>query len=43
MGYKTILVHCDASKGIAGRLDAALELGERFDAHVVGLHVAAPF
>ena len=43
MGYKTILVHCDASKGIAGRLDAALELGERFDAHVVGLHVRRRF
>jgi nucleotide-binding universal stress UspA family protein len=43
MGYKTILVHCDASKGIAGRLDAALELGQRFDAHVVGLHVRRRF
>jgi nucleotide-binding universal stress UspA family protein len=43
MGYKTILVHCDASKGMAGRLDAALEMGKRFDAHVVGLHVRRRF
>ena len=43
MGYKTILVHCDASKGIAGRLELALELGKQFDAHVVGLHVRRRF
>ena len=43
MGYKTILVHCDASKGIAGRLEVALELGKRFDAHVLGLHIRRRF
>jgi len=43
MGYKTILVHCDASKGTAVRLEAALELGQRFDAHVVGLHIRRRF
>ena len=43
MGYKTILVHCDASRGTAGRLRIALDLAHRFDAHVIGLHVRHAF
>ena len=43
MGYKTILVHCDAGRGTAARLKIALDLGQRFDAHVIGLHVRQAF
>jgi nucleotide-binding universal stress UspA family protein len=43
MGYKTILVYCDAGRGTAARLKVALGLAERFDAHVVGLHVRQAF
>ena len=43
MGYKTILVHCDAGRGTAGRLRIALDLADRFDAHVIGLHVRHMF
>ena len=43
MGYKTILVHCDASRAGPGRLKVAADLARRFDAHVVGLHVQQPF
>jgi nucleotide-binding universal stress UspA family protein len=43
MGYKTILVHCDAGKTTRGRVAIAAELAERFDAHVVGLHVRQRF
>jgi nucleotide-binding universal stress UspA family protein len=43
MGYKTVLVHSDASRGSAVRLKIALELADRFDAHVVGLHVRQAF
>lgn len=43
MGYKTILVHCDASRGNAARLKIARELAERFEAHVVGVHVRQAF
>ena len=39
MGYKTILVHCDAGRGTTERLKIALDMGQRFDAHVIGLHV----
>jgi nucleotide-binding universal stress UspA family protein len=42
MSYKTILVHCDASPKLSQRLRVAVELAERFDAHLVGLHVQAP-
>ena len=42
MGYKTILVHCDASRGTANRLRIALDLADRFDSHVIGLHVREP-
>jgi nucleotide-binding universal stress UspA family protein len=43
MGYKTILVHCDASRGTAGRLRIAVDLADRFGGHVVGLHVRQAF
>jgi len=43
MGFKTILVHCDAGRGTAARLKLALGLADRFDAHVIGLHVRQAF
>jgi nucleotide-binding universal stress UspA family protein len=43
MGYKTILVHCDAGRATAERLKIALDMGQRFDAHVIGLHVRQAF
>lgn len=42
MTYKTILVHCDASKSAAARIEVAATLAERHQAHLVGLH-ARPF
>lgn len=42
MGYKTILVHCDASKSVSYRLEVAVELAQRFDAHLVGFHARRP-
>ncbi|MFI4998304.1 MAG: universal stress protein [Reyranellales bacterium] len=43
MSYKTILVHCDASKTVSHRLDVAAELAVRFGAHLVGFHARPPF
>jgi nucleotide-binding universal stress UspA family protein len=43
MGYKTILVHCDASKSVSHRLGVAADLAQRFDARLVGLRVCRPF
>jgi nucleotide-binding universal stress UspA family protein len=43
MAYKTILVHCDASRGTAGRLRIAADLADRFGGHVIGLHVRRAF
>ena len=43
MSYKTILVHCDASPKLAQRLDVAVELAQGHGAHLVGVHVQAPF
>jgi hypothetical protein len=43
MSYRTILVHCDASKSVWHRLNAAADLAERFGAHLVGLHLRQPF
>jgi len=43
MGYKTILVHCDASRSVAGRLAAAADVAQRFEARLVGLHAREPF
>ncbi|MBS0517560.1 MAG: universal stress protein [Proteobacteria bacterium] len=43
MGYKVILVHCDAGKTAASRIAVAVDLATRFDAHVVGLYVRTRF
>jgi nucleotide-binding universal stress UspA family protein len=43
MGYKTVLVHCDAGRGTAARLKLAAGLADRFDSHVIGLHVRQAF
>ena len=43
MSYKTILVHCDASKSVSHRLGLAVDLAQRFGARLVGLHVRQPF
>jgi nucleotide-binding universal stress UspA family protein len=43
MSYKTILVHCDASPKLAHRLGVAVDLAQRHDAHLVGVHVQAHF
>lgn len=43
MSYKTILVHCDASRGVGSRLAVAAEVVQRFDARLVGLHAREPF
>jgi nucleotide-binding universal stress UspA family protein len=40
--YKTILVHCDSSPWLLQRLQIAVKLALRFDAHLVGLHIQAP-
>ena len=36
--YKTILVHLDTGKRCPIRLELAIRLARRFDAHLVGLH-----
>ena len=38
MSYKTILVHVDAGDRWPARLDVAIPLARRFDAHLVGLY-----
>ena len=43
MSYKTILVHCDAGRSTHVRLKVALDLADRFDAHLIGLHVREAF
>lgn len=43
MGYKTILVHCDADPRVAHRLAIAVELAKRHGAHLVGVHIQEPF
>lgn len=43
MAYKTILVHCDASRSVGARIDMAVGLAERYQAHLVGLHARPPF
>ncbi|WP_028222409.1 universal stress protein [Paraburkholderia oxyphila] len=42
MCYKTLLVHLDDSQRCVVRLALALELAERFDAHLVGLYLPMP-
>jgi nucleotide-binding universal stress UspA family protein len=43
MSYKTILVHCDASKTASQQMAVATQLTERFGAHLIGLHARRPF
>lgn len=43
MSYKTILVHCDASRSVGGRLAVAAEVAQKFEARLVGLHAREPF
>jgi nucleotide-binding universal stress UspA family protein len=43
MSCKTILVHCDAGRSVAARLDVAVGLAERYQAHLIGLHARPPF
>jgi len=38
MGYKTILVHLDAGNTLDARLEVALQVARKFDAHLVGLY-----
>lgn len=40
MGYKNLLVQLDTTKACQKRVAAALELAQRFDAHLVGLYVS---
>ncbi|KVE38153.1 universal stress protein [Burkholderia sp. TSV86] len=40
MTYKTLLVHLDNSRHCAKRAAFALELAQRFDAHLIGLYAA---
>lgn len=42
MTYRTILVHLDRSKRRKQRLEIAIGLAERFDAHLTGLFVLEP-
>lgn len=39
MEYRTILVHCDASRSVGHRLGVAVTLSEQFGAHLIGLYV----
>jgi nucleotide-binding universal stress UspA family protein len=43
VAYKTILVHCEASRSVAARLDVAVGLAQRFNAHLIALHARPPF
>jgi nucleotide-binding universal stress UspA family protein len=43
MSYKTIVVHCDASKKVMNQLDVATELAARFGSTLVALHARPPF
>lgn len=43
MGYKTILVHCDAAPNVGQRLVVAAEFAQRYGAHLVGVHARPPF
>jgi len=42
MSYKTILVHLNDERRVAGLIDAANTIGQRFDAHVIALYVMPP-
>jgi nucleotide-binding universal stress UspA family protein len=42
MNHRTILVHCDTSSKLPQRLEVAVELAQRFGAHLAGIHVQVP-
>lgn len=42
MGFKTILVHCDAAPEASRRLALAAAMAERHAAHLVGVHARPP-
>jgi nucleotide-binding universal stress UspA family protein len=42
MTYKTILLHVNDERRVAGLVDAAAILATRFDAHLIGLYVMPP-
>jgi nucleotide-binding universal stress UspA family protein len=42
MTYKTILVHVDNGRRWPARVEVAVELAGRFEAHLVGLHAVTP-
>jgi nucleotide-binding universal stress UspA family protein len=42
MSYKTILVHLNDERRVAGLIDAATQLGQRYNAHVIALYVMPP-
>ncbi len=39
MAYKDLLVHVDDSNACKARIDAAIELASRFDAHLTALYL----
>ena len=42
MVYKTVLVHCNDGKRIARVMDVAVDVAQRFQAHLVGVSVTPP-
>jgi nucleotide-binding universal stress UspA family protein len=42
MAYKTIVVHCNDNKRLSRTVGAAVELAERFQAHLIGLSISPP-
>lgn len=42
MPYKTILVHCNDASRIEGILAPAVDLAERFQAHMIGISIVPP-
>lgn len=43
MTYKTVVVHCSARPKVEHRLAVAIELAQRYAAHLVGVYVQEPF
>jgi nucleotide-binding universal stress UspA family protein len=43
MACRSILVHCDATRGTAARLAVAGHLAQHLTAHLIGIHVHQPF
>jgi nucleotide-binding universal stress UspA family protein len=42
MSYKTILVHINDERRVKGLIDAATQIGQQWDAHVIALYVMPP-